>query len=117
MITSQPEGLGRLLIFGFCLASGLATAGGGAKNPPASVAFRDGTDQIRSDFGGAYNNGANGAAVYFVANGNVVLDLTSSTRSVYLDFSNPVGTVTSAPPTGNYRVYLSNNVVAPDNTC
>jgi len=87
------------------------------KNPPASIVFRDGTDQIRSDFGGSYNNGANGAAVYFVSNGNVVLDLSASRRAVYLDFSNPAGTVTSAPPTGNYLVYLSNNVVGATNTC
>jgi hypothetical protein len=117
MTTLHLRTIGPLLTIAFCFPAADTYAAAPGKNPPASIAFRDGTDQIRSDFGGSYNNGANGAAVYFVSNGNVVLDLGASTRAVYLDFSNPVGTVTSAPPTGNYRVYLSNNVVAPDNAC
>ena len=99
-MNSNFRRLGRLLALTTSLAS-LPSFAAGGKTPPASVVFRDGTDQIRSDFGGAYNNGVNRAAVNFVANGNVVLDLTSSTRAVFLDFGNPAGTVTSAPPTGN----------------
>jgi len=106
------------------------TFAGGGKNPPASVTFRDypgdsstPADKIRSDFGGTYANGVAGTAVYFVSNGNLVLDLGSSTRSLYLDFSTPDTSLNQSlglnPPdlTGSYRVYLSNNVDAPDGTC
>lgn len=103
---------------------------GGGGNPPAAVTFRDflgdantPSDKIRSDFGGTYSNGVNGSAVYFVANGNVVLDLRSSTRTVYLDFSAPNtalnGSLGLNPPnlTGYYKAYISNNVDAADGTC
>jgi len=58
-----------------------------------------------------------------VGNGNLDLNLTSSTRTVYLDFSTPNSALNSAiglnPPnlTGSYRVDLSNNVNSPDGTC
>jgi hypothetical protein len=105
-----------------------AAAHGG--NPSATITFRDypgdsstPSDKIRSDFGGPYKNGLSGVVADFVNNGNVELNLTSSTRTVYLDFSTPDTALNQSlglnPPnlTGSYRVNLSNNVDNANGTC
>ena len=91
----------------------------GASNPPAAITFRDypvgattPSDEIHSDYAGTYDS-VNGASAYFVSNGNVVLDLRSSTRTIYLDFSTPNTTLNQSlglnPPnlSGSYRAYVS----------
>jgi len=97
-----------------------------AKNQPATITFRDAAgDEFKSDGLGSYNQGSSGASVFFVANGNVTLDLTSSTRTVYLDFSTPDTNLNQslglnpvpAAYTGYYHAYVTQGVLNSNGTC
>lgn len=97
-----------------CLAIA-APPPGNSSDTAAQVVFRDylgpenPADRIRSGGPG------NPYAAYFVANGNVALDLRKTDHLVYLDFgtTNP----TAAGLTGLHAVYLTNGVYNTDGTC
>ena len=104
----------------------------GGNTTAAAVAFRNcagspacaSPDKIQSDASNTYQNGVSGVSSSFVANGNLTLDLSNSTRRLSLDFSTPDAALNASqgilnPPTytGLFAATLTNTVLNPDGSC